>query len=295
MLVINRRVKIDPGTIILFHHFRRLLEAAAREGIEIAPLKGAHLLTSVYGPDEDRGPLADVDFLVRPEDWQRTLSLLARLGFRPRRRMDDRPVTGEEFYETGYILDINEDHRILFEPHRTLIQPQRHPIDYAALWDRTGESTFDGAPCRRLTHEDHFLYTVIHMTTHRFLSPAREVRDLELLVRNGGVDLELVVRRAGEWECRRSAWLALGLLDRRAPDLGLRRHRDSLGVPRHVRLALEALVPGETGFVCAAGGLRTQEALLWPWLMDGPGPLLRFGRYYVRLRLRDWLARFSRR
>jgi hypothetical protein len=74
----------NPQHIILFHHFRRLLEAAANEGIDVVPLKGAHLLTSVYPDDEDRGVMSDVDFLVRKQDWTRTLELMIELGFERR-------------------------------------------------------------------------------------------------------------------------------------------------------------------------------------------------------------------
>ena len=119
---------INPQYVVLFHHFRRFLKEASEKGIDVAPLKGAHLLTSVYGNEEDRGMLADVDFLVRPGDWEGTRELLVSMGF-VRGDIDNRPATFREFYEACYFLQIGGGKRIMFEPHRYLIQPARHNID----------------------------------------------------------------------------------------------------------------------------------------------------------------------
>ncbi|MDJ0761787.1 MAG: nucleotidyltransferase family protein [Myxococcota bacterium] len=280
----------NPQHIVLFHYFRRFLEAAATIGIDVAPLKGAHLLTSVYPDGEDRGLLADVDFLVRPEDWTRTCDLLTDQGF-VRRELKGRGATEREFYDTGFSLDIGANERILFEPHRYLIQPERHPIDYNTLWRRTTASSFDGAPCRRLATEDHLLYTVIHMITHSFIAPKRELRDLELLIKSSRADLDRAVFRAGEWECTRGAWLALSLLSETTPGAVPERCIVSLAPPAPIRSILRYLVPDNRGFRYADLGLRAQQAVLFPLLLDNPVTLLRFGRYYLGLRLRDLLSK----
>ena len=74
----------DPHQILLFHHLRRVFVAAHERGIDMAPLKGAHLVTSVYPDDEDRGHLADVDFLTRERDWERICGLMPRVQRRAR-------------------------------------------------------------------------------------------------------------------------------------------------------------------------------------------------------------------
>lgn len=272
--------------VVLFHHFRLLLERAARAGIDVAPLKGAHLVTAVYPPGEDRGPMADVDFLVRPAHWEVAMELLRDLGF-TRRADPNRPATGAEFHEAGFVLDVGPARSILFEPHRQFAQPARHPIDYAAVWDRSSAGEFDGAPCRRLAPEDHLLHGVIHLFSHRFRGPARGLRDLELLVRLAGADLDLVVDRAREWECATAAWLALTLLHGLAPALGADRAASRIAPRIWKRAVLRMLVPDAGGFCFGDRGLRTDQAVLWPWLLDSAGQGIRFVRYYAGLRLRD--------
>lgn len=286
---------VNPQYVVLFHHFRRFLEEAAREGIDVAPLKGAHLVTSVYPEGEDRGMLSDVDFLVRPEDFARAGPVLSRIGFVRVPWSRGRLATEKTFYEAGFALDVGGGRHILFELHRHLIQPARHAIDDAALWRRSHSSTFEGAPCRRLSQDDHFLHGIIHMMSHQFVSPQRGLRDLELLLRSGNVDLDTVAHRAREWECARATWIALCMLHERCPEPVTRHVLDGLSPPHLPRRVVRFLVPDEGGFRYSDLGDRAREAVLWPWLLDGPRPALRFGTYYLRLRCRDLAAALSSR
>jgi hypothetical protein len=279
-------MKPDPHQVLLFHNLRRVFEAAAEQGIDAAPLKGAHLVTSVYPDDEDRGPLADVDFLVRERDWDRVCELMGELGF-ARRLNPKRATTIERFHEAGFYLEVGADQPLLFEPHRQLVQPARHPIDHDAIWQRSEEGTFEGAPCRRLSADDHVLHAVVHLMSHRFRDPRRQLRDIELLVRRGGASLDEVVDRAREWECANAAWLALELLHETAPDLGADRYAARLAPPLPVRRALRLLVPDASGFRLPEIDLRLDQAVLWPWLIDGPRQGLGFAAAFVELRVRD--------
>jgi hypothetical protein len=288
-------MKVNLQHVVLFHHFRRLLEEAAKAGVEVAPLKGAHLITSVYPEGEDRGRLSDVDFLVRPAEFARVGALMTSMGFVRTPWAKGRPVSERTFYEAGYRLDVGDGREILFEPHRHLIQPARHPIDDDALWRRSTASTFDGAPCRRLSQDDHFLHGIVHLMTHQFVSPAQDLRDLELLLRFGGVRLDTVARRAREWECARAAWTALRLLRASCPELIPPGLLDELAPPPVARRVLRFLVPDAGGLRFPELGDRTREAALWPWLLDGARPGLRFGSYYLRLRARDLWASMANR
>ncbi len=282
---------INPQHVILFHYFRNFLKLSNEHRIDVAPLKGAHLLTGVYPPDFDRGVLADVDFLVKPADFHAVGELLEGLGFR-RIRLHNREATAADFYETGYLLPIDDRRQILFEPHRQLIQPERHPIDLQALWDRSVASTFEAVPCRRLADDDHFLYAVIHETTHQFVDPGRTLDDLEMLLRYGGVSLEVVTGRARKWQCSRAVWLCLSLLHRRAPELEIAPFAPRIAPPKAVQSALRFLVPDEGGLRYADLSMRYRQALLWPWLLDGLKPALQFTKYYTGLRLRDLMQRY---
>lgn len=277
----------NPQHVVLFHHFRRFLERAAEAGVDAAPLKGAHLVTSVYPPGEDRGMMADVDFLVRERDWVRTFELLEELGFE-RNLDEDRAVSLDAFYEAGFRLPLGDGRSILFEPHRQFVQPARHPIDYDAVWDRSEPSTFDGAPCRRLAVEDTFLHGVIHLMTHRFLGAPRGLRDLELLAKSEPLDWCALCERAVRWQCATGLWLTLDLLAETGRLDAPTRAVDRIRPPLPLRRALRFLVPTQDGFRFPGTTLRAQEGLLWPLLLDSPKQLVRFGLGFARLRVGDW-------
>ena len=74
-------LKINPQHIVFLHHFRRVLEAAAEEEIEVIPLKGIYLIAEIYPKNSDRGLMSDVDFLVKAREFDRMCKLLERLGF----------------------------------------------------------------------------------------------------------------------------------------------------------------------------------------------------------------------
>jgi hypothetical protein len=261
--------------VLLFHHFRRILEAAAEEGLAVAPLKGAHLLTSVYPPGEAARRISDVDFLVREADWHRALALLARLGLRPRDSFYDET----RMQEAGFYLHVSDERKLLFEVHRALFEPWRFPIDHEAMWRRARPGEFEGAPCWRLAAEDHFAHVSFHAAIHRLGGFPSALNDAEALWRHGGVEGSLVVARAREWRTTRSIWVVLDRLARRCPDLAgdLAPLARELSPPRAVRTTLRLLVPGDaTAAPLSRLHHRAQAAVLWPLLFDSPALLARF-------------------
>ena len=265
----------NPQHIILFHHFRRLLAAAANEGIDVVPLKGAHLLTSVYPDDEDRGVMSDVDFLVRSRDWTRTLELMVELGFERRDHFADESL----LHEAGFYLRVDDTRKILFEPHRYLFEPGRFFIDHEALWERSFESTFDGTACRRLACEDHFCHIAFHATIHRLIYLERTVRDLDLLLRSQdkAADIvEKIVRRARDWKVTRSVWLFFSLIDEVYDDPKLGAAAASIAPSRPIRSFIRLAVPDSRGTRLGRLHHRIQAAVLWPVLFDNPLLAARF-------------------
>jgi hypothetical protein len=274
----------NPQHVILFHHFRRFLERAAEERMDVAPLKGAHLVTSVYPPEEDRGPMADVDFLVREEDWTRALELCRELGFRPRFGTLDEG----QIHEVGFKVELGGGKEVLLEAHRWLVDPRRLPIDHQALWARTNSSTFDGAPCRRLANEDQLCFVAFHELLHRLGNLPRALRDVELLLEDDKTCSDLVAQRAGEWRVRRAVWLMLDLLAREKRDDKAAEAAKRLAPPSPIRAAIGALL--REGAISRWRRLnhRAQAALLWPLLFDAPHLTARFVAFHPRALGRLW-------
>lgn len=279
---------VNPQHVVLFHHFRLFLEAAAKEGIDVAPLKGAHLLTSVYPEGEDRGMLSDVDFLVTPAHFGRAVGILERMGWR---RRDMGSFDESTTHEVGLVRPIDDARSILFEVHRYLIDPRRLPIDHDAIWRRSSSGEFDGAPCRRLANEDHFVFVALHSALHRLDPLTQALQDLERILHNGSVDLDLIARVAMDWHVTRIVWLFLILLDVRHPDSNIVRTARLIEPDLPVRVALGTLVPNGISTRLARLDYSLQAALLFPWLLDGPRPVLRFARYYAESKLQDIAAR----
>jgi hypothetical protein len=267
---------MNPQYVILFHHFRRFLEKAAAEGVDVVPLKGAHLLTSVYGPDGDRGLMADVDFLVREADWKTSHRLLEGLGFVAR----PSPLDEDHQKEKGFHLPVDDGRHILFEAHRALFAEDRFPIDHDALWARTAPSTFDGVCCRRMSGEDVFCHVAFHAAVHRFMNLPRAVEDLRRVLTLSDVSLPAIVERADQWHCRRAVWFFLHLLARRVNRVGVSAALDALSPPLPVRAALAALpaAGGDTRIACLHH--RLQAAIVWPLVFDRPSDLLRMVRHH---------------
>lgn len=66
--------------LLIINELTVILEAANRAGIEVIPLTGVLLALAVY-PDPALRPMADIDFLVHPEDQTRIGNIMANLGY----------------------------------------------------------------------------------------------------------------------------------------------------------------------------------------------------------------------
>jgi hypothetical protein len=261
-------VKHNPQYIVLFFYFRQFLEKAAEAGIDVIPLKGAHLLTCVYPEGSDRGPLADVDFLVRPQDDIAAGKLLESLGF----YLDPQAHRFEEAHEQGYYLDVSPTERIMFEMHRYL---SRFPLDHEKVWRRSVASVFDGVPCRRLSAEDSYVYVVLHETLHRLDNVERAVMDLTHLIKSGEIDSRRVIERAKEWQLKRATWTFSRLL----ADLGeyapvSEEIVTALEPPAAVRRILTFLAPDSVMPRFRGLNRRVHALILCSFLLDRPEQVL---------------------
>ena len=253
-----------PQYVVLFHYFRQFLEEAHRCGIDVVPLKGAHLLTSVYpAASVERGPMTDVDFLVRPTDVSLAHEILIELGFV---READHAL--KDSHETAYVLEVNPKERIVFEMHEGL---SRFSMDLEGLWRRTRVSTFDGVPCRRLSPEDAYVYAVLHETLHRLSDLDRLIGDLTMLLHSGEVQPPLVLERAREWRLTRAVWTVSRLVPiDKGTEGKMSKMLRLLEPPFPINQILRHLVPNRRGTLISQLPYRLQAVLLWGWILDSP-------------------------
>jgi hypothetical protein len=130
--------------------FQEIAEALG--DLPFCPLKGIHLIDTVYRDDPEHRPLADLDLLVREEDAEEALGRLAGLGYREgtasRRNAAERHE--RELSDGRLTVELHTRLGIKHGPHST----------WTDLAPRPG--TVHGRACHLLDAET----TVVHLITH---------------------------------------------------------------------------------------------------------------------------------
>ena len=185
-----------------------------REGIPALPFKGPTLAKAVYGDIALRAA-GDLDFLVRPEDVDRTRAVLARRGYRP--HGGDEPALSPAIaaalrrVENECVLVGGKDGFVL-EPHWALVPSTlAMDIDYRGLWDRATTIALDEGEVAALSIEDLVFVLCVHGSKHQWLE-LRWIQDVaELIVRYPGLDWDACLDRARRQGCERMVLLGLAL------------------------------------------------------------------------------------
>lgn len=82
-LLSRHRQKTLAANLYRIGRFQDMVDCLSEAGIPVCPLKGIHLLGTVYRDDPEHRPMADLDLLVRPEDAEAAVGRLEeRLGLR---------------------------------------------------------------------------------------------------------------------------------------------------------------------------------------------------------------------
>lgn len=149
--------------MVLQDVFRKVAGAFTAAGIRVVALKGIHLAEWLYG-DIGLRQLSDIDILVRKEDGEQCMQLLAGLGF---------VQSGDEVSHT-----ISEQLGIIHYPamllrdvsveiHINLYRAgEPYTIDIRQLIDNAVPITLAGVPVHALELHDLLIYGCIHLHKH---------------------------------------------------------------------------------------------------------------------------------
>lgn len=181
--------------IMLLAALAELRAAAAGEGVEVVPLKGAALLElGLYRPGE-RG-MTDADVLVRPRDLPALERTLSRLGYSPMPESADAWVRTSPGAAPPAIMDL---HTGLW-----------HVRDTGALFE-WGLEPGPGGPY--LCFPDLFLHAAAHPLLHHGELTGRALEDCARIARGapGGTERfwALTVRKARLYGLRPVVWPAV--------------------------------------------------------------------------------------
>ncbi len=140
-------------------------QAFHRQGIEFIVLKGADLLSRLYGMRGTR-PLSDVDLLVHQQDLPAIHRLLTESGFA--QQIDGNPA----YYSSQSTLSLDLVSELWYLDEEGL----------AALWARARTRPLGQVTVKQLASDDLLLYLTAYSVVHRgYLSPSF-FTDLRLLI-----------------------------------------------------------------------------------------------------------------
>jgi hypothetical protein len=192
---------------------RTLLQISAAfesQAIEFLLLKGSSLAHTVY-PHPSWRPFADLDLLVRTEDWRRACAVLEDRGFRrnlpePRAGFDER--FGKAATHTG-------KHGLQIDLHRTLVLgPFGLWLVPSELFERSVDFQLAGRHFRRLDDTALLLHACIHASLGWNPPMLLSVRDVAEVAGRGAVDWPAAVHLARRWRLAAVLRHAFGAAER---------------------------------------------------------------------------------
>lgn len=243
----------------------------ALEGIPVCPLKGIHLLDTVYREDPEARVLRDLDLLLPPERIEEAVRRLRSLG------LEETPLSRE-------IRDVSPE-RVLTDGRLPVELHTRLGVKHGARswWEvlRPGPGQVHGREVFTLDRETTLVHLVSHLVKHRPFSRLAWVEDVLRWIRLG-VDAGRACARARELGALRSFAAGIGILERTLGPVGLRaaaaeplRAGDRLAIVLNERLVWRDLLrdPWSAGPGTPLG--RTLSVFL---LADRPGDMGSFLR-----------------
>lgn len=275
-LLRRRRQGILAANLHRIARFHELVDTLTERGIPVCPLKGIHLLGTVYREDPESRPMADLDVLVRPEDAEGAVESL-RIALRLQETSLSRRLAprSHERVLVGPALVVEVHTRLGLRSRR------------GSTWDELAPvaGRLHGRDVHLLDRETTLAYLVAHFVQHGPWTCLRWVEDV-LRWSGLGLDAERTAdraRRLGSWRTLVAGTRALRT--RLGPEAlpGLP-DRDR-GFGRLTMFVYESLLAPGTA---KGPGSRTRRHLGTLLLMDGPGDLLPFvwsrGRQVIRRR-----------
>jgi hypothetical protein len=189
------------------HQLEQLAEGLARAGLNALLVKGAALALTHY-PEPWERPMGDIDLMSRPDELERVVRALEKMGYRRQRaegRRWSRVALAEEqlLPGPGMIGGLVEVH-----PGLDKVAPRRIPYD--AVFARAAPAP-GLAPLLVPANEDHALMVALHASLHEFQHELGFV-DFDRMV-SVGLDWGTLKDRAEAWKLRTVMYVMLTILE----------------------------------------------------------------------------------
>jgi hypothetical protein len=178
--------------------------AFQRQGIECILLKGADLLSRLYGVRGTR-PLSDVDLLVHEHDLPAIHRLLIEIGFT--QQIDGNPA----YCSSHCTLSLDLVSEIWYLDKEGL----------AALWERARTRPLGHLTVKQLASDDLLLYLTAYAVVHRGQLGPSFFTDLRLLIEKEPLHWPTIVKEARRCHLKIPLYHGLRRLARSNPSIGI--------------------------------------------------------------------------
>ena len=188
-----------------------LLDSA---GIPVLPIKGPTLAIQAYD-DISLRHYVDLDMLVQPRHFDRSVTVLQKAGYAPLDKASWLQRKGLFFTRKKDLGLVSEDKQIRIELHWKLSGTHfAMPVEIGELWDRLETVSVAGKDLRALAFNDLFVYLCLHGSRHGW-QKLLWICDIHELIRKtegigSGIDWFEVRQHARAHGCEKA--LELGIL-----------------------------------------------------------------------------------
>jgi hypothetical protein len=199
----------------------RITEHLETRKVRVVPYKGPILADTIYG-DLGLRSFHDLDFLVRPADFQAAKQALAELGYRPSKPLP--PEIQRLWLQFGYecAFDSNSGKYLIELQWRVLPRFYAVDLDTEALLDRAVDESVSGHKISTLSAEDLLLVLCLHAAKHLWMRLIWIV-DIAETMQSQSIDYAVLTSRAHELGVVRildvSLCLAKSVLETRLPEV----------------------------------------------------------------------------
>jgi hypothetical protein len=188
----RRRSETAAANLLTLKRYDETADAFARSGVRFVPMKGCDLVGPLYS-DPGARPMADIDILVHPDDFDRAVTVAAGLGYKDIEYRFRLP--GVWAATTMYRLSGE------FSGHLDLHYSPGPEIGRRRLETRRLFSGWE--PGARLTWEQRLLVSVLHHQNHSFDSSLAEIYESLSLAERA--DMGEFIPLARRWDAATAA------------------------------------------------------------------------------------------
>lgn len=150
-------------SMVLYEHFRKIAEACTINHIPVIALKGIYLSEWLY-QDIGLRQFSDIDILVKREDGEKCLVVLAGLGYRPEN--DEAESELEKKLDTVHYTPMVLN-GVAVEVHIKLHQSiEKYDLNVDSLWKNALPATINGNEVFTLNTNDLLVHLCIHLDRH---------------------------------------------------------------------------------------------------------------------------------